>query len=106
MDYKYYGELFKVLSDANRLMIIDFIASKDTCACHILKEFDITQPTFSHHIKVLKKYNIINTKKEGKKYINTLNFDKINEIKNVIDQITLSKECNCDSNCKCKEVNR
>lgn len=107
MDYKYYSDLFKVLSDSNRLKIIDLIASKDTCACHVLKEFDITQPTFTHHISVLKKHDIIRTKKEGTKSINTLNIDKIMEIKKFIDDLTINKKCMCEDNCDCnkKEVN-
>ncbi len=103
MNYKYYSELFKVLSDSNRLKIIDLIASKETCACNVLKEFDITQPTFTHHISVLKKYDIIKSKKEGTKSINTLNIDKIKELKNFIDALTTNKECNCEEDCNCNK---
>ena len=48
------AEMFKVLSDSNRLQIIDMLSCGEMCACKILEKFNITQPTLSHHLKVLR----------------------------------------------------
>ena len=39
------AEMFKVLSDSNRLQIIDMLSCGEMCACKILEKFNIKQPT-------------------------------------------------------------
>lgn len=53
LDYEDKMRIFKALSDQNRLEIIEILSCNEKCACEILKNFDITQPTLSHHMKVL-----------------------------------------------------
>ena len=53
------AETFKVLSDSNRLQIIDMLSCEEMCVCKILEKFIITQPTLSHHLKVLSDNNSI-----------------------------------------------
>ena len=45
MDYTEYARLFKALSDPKRLKIVHMLAGGELCACKILEEFHITQPT-------------------------------------------------------------
>ena len=59
-------ELFKALSDVNRLMIVDLLADGELCACRILEKFDITQPTLSHHMKTLCACGLVKGRKQGK----------------------------------------
>lgn len=57
----------KVLGDQNRLQIIEILAAQDEmCACNLLEYFEITQPTLSHHMKVLNESGLVETRKEGK----------------------------------------
>ena len=51
--YEQAALLFRALSDPNRLAIIDMIKTEEKCACKILEELQITQPTLSHHMKIL-----------------------------------------------------
>ena len=52
--------LFKALGDENRLRILKLVSQgEDLCACRILDELDITQPTLSHHMKILKDAGLI-----------------------------------------------
>lgn len=61
------AQLFKVLGDENRLRIIKLIAESDEiCACKLLDELNITQPTLSHHMKLLRDSNLIRARKEGR----------------------------------------
>ena len=55
MDDKYEvnSRIFKALSDVNRLKIIDLLSYEEKCGCKILEHFNFTQPTLSHHMKVL-----------------------------------------------------
>lgn len=65
VDYGRQAKIMKVLSDANRLRIIDILSCGELCACDILENFDITQPTLSHHMKVLTEAGLVNQRKEG-----------------------------------------
>ncbi|MDD3339641.1 MAG: metalloregulator ArsR/SmtB family transcription factor [Lachnospiraceae bacterium] len=65
-DYIRYAKILKVLADSKRLKIVAMLADKELCACDILEEFKITQPTLSHDMKLLCDIGIVNARKEGK----------------------------------------
>ena len=56
----------KALGDENRVQIIKMLTGGELCACKILDAFNITQPTLSHHMKILTECNLVNSRKEGK----------------------------------------
>ena len=43
----------KALSDTKRLEIVQMLSDGEKCGCKILDKFNITQPTLSHHMKIL-----------------------------------------------------
>lgn len=55
----------KALSDTNRLEIVRMLSDGEKCGCKILDKFNITQPTLSHHMKILVDCGIVNDRKEG-----------------------------------------
>lgn len=86
MDEQEAATLFKALSDANRLRIVRLIANTENmCACNILEAFDITQPTLSHHMKVLCSYGLVDGRKEGKWMHYSLNRKVFSELKAYIE---------------------
>jgi len=88
--------LVKALADANRLMIVDMLSCGELCACKILEQFHITQPTLSHHMKILCDCGLVNWRKEGKWTHYSLNPAKVQELKDFISFITTDKEkCIC-----------
>ncbi|RRG05000.1 MAG: ArsR family transcriptional regulator [Lactobacillus sp.] len=66
MDYQKYVQMLKAMADPNRLKIIDLLSCGSLCACDILEHFDFSQPTLSHHMKVLQNAGIVAARKEGK----------------------------------------
>lgn len=66
MDYQRYAQMLKAMADPSRLKIIDLLSCGSLCACDILKHFDFTQPTLSHHMKVLQQAGIVAARREGK----------------------------------------
>ena len=56
----------KALGDSNRLRIVRALLEGEMCACRLLEQFSITQPTLSHHMKVLCDCGLVNVRKEGK----------------------------------------
>jgi ArsR family transcriptional regulator len=102
--YKEYAQLFKVLSDPNRLMIVDMLSCGELCACVILEKFRITQPTLSHHMKSLCDCMLVNGRKEGKWTYYSLNEETVNRLRAFLGEVTSSKEsCICNITVCCGE---
>ena len=58
--------IFKALCDENRVQIFRLLQNGEKCACKLLEALNITQPTLSHHMKILLDSGIVNGRKEGK----------------------------------------
>ena len=83
-----YVQIFKALSDQTRLEIILMLSkAEEMCACKILERFEITQPTLSHHMKILSECGLVNTQKIGKWSHYSLNREIISDLQNFINNI-------------------
>ena len=58
--------IFKAFCDENRIKILQLLTDGEKCACKLLEALNITQPTLSHHMKILLDSGIVNGRKEGK----------------------------------------
>ncbi|MCL2839085.1 MAG: metalloregulator ArsR/SmtB family transcription factor [Oscillospiraceae bacterium] len=97
--------LFKALADKNRLQIVDMLSCGDKCACNLLENFDITQPTLSHHMKILCDCGLVSARKDGKMTMYSLNNQTVEDIKGCLcTKGGNSEECICDEDCDCKEL--
>jgi ArsR family transcriptional regulator len=58
---------FKALADPTRLEILRFVAAQAgaVCVCDIVSRFDLSQPTISHHLKVLREGALLRSSKIG-----------------------------------------
>ena len=58
---------FKALSDPTRLDVFRLIAAQEApvCACDVVDRFDVSQPTISHHLKVLREAGLITVSRRG-----------------------------------------
>jgi len=90
--------IFKAMSDETRLKIIDMLSCDELCACDILEEFAITQPTLSYHMKILTESGLVNARKDGAWTRYTLNLELVGLVKFFLDQITTDT-----ADCICKE---
>lgn len=68
MERQYAEEVrvFKALGDENRLKILEYLKSGEKCACKLNTIVDVSQPTMSHHMKILCDAGIVAARKEGK----------------------------------------
>lgn len=90
----------KAMSDPNRLRIIEMLTRGEKCGCELLDELHVTQPTLSHHMKVLGDCGLTASRKEGKWSYYSINCGKFREYKEYISGISC-----CDtvaSGCCCK----
>lgn len=105
LNYEENSKIIKALSDSNRLQIIDILSCGEKCACDILEKFHFTQPTLSHHMKVLMDCGIVNCRKEGLWSYYSLNSSNCNKlIIFLMNLITDTDDCICKdkSKCECK----
>lgn len=75
MDTKEVARISKAIGDGNRIEIIEMLSEGEKCGCRLLERFDITQPTLSHHIKILVECGLVNDRKEGKWHYYSLNVE-------------------------------
>ena len=78
----------KAMSDANRLRIIEMLTQGEKCGCNLLEELQVTQPTLSHHMKVLSDCGLVSSYKDGKWQHYSINCGKFKEYKEYIAAIT------------------
>lgn len=57
---------FHALADANRLAILCALQHGELCACELLDDLQISQPTLSHHMKLLIDSGLVSGRKEGR----------------------------------------
>lgn len=59
---------FKALGDPTRLRLLSLIAARagnDVCVCELTDAFDVTGPTISHHLRVLREAGLIDCERRG-----------------------------------------
>ncbi|MFH9726082.1 ArsR/SmtB family transcription factor [Streptomyces sp. NPDC017254] len=62
------AKAFKALSDPVRLRLLSLIASHEggeACVCDLTGPFDVSQPTISHHLKVLREAGLVGSERRG-----------------------------------------
>lgn len=61
-----YIRVFKALTDENRIRVLELLCEGEQCACVLLDDLKIKQPTLSHHMKILCDSGLVVSRKEGK----------------------------------------
>ena len=62
------AQVFKALGDPVRLRLVSLIGARqggEVCVCDLTSAFALTQPTISHHLKVLREAGLIDSKRRG-----------------------------------------
>lgn len=62
------ASVFKALGDPVRLRLLSMTASRaggEVCVCELTPEFELSQPTISHHLKLLRQARLIDCERRG-----------------------------------------
>jgi ArsR family transcriptional regulator len=65
--------IFKALNDVTRREILELLKEKDLTAGDIAASFDISKPSISHHLDILKRADLIASEKKGLYVIYSIN---------------------------------
>ena len=60
------GKFFKALGDETRQRILGLLLVRDLCVCELITALGMTQPTTSHHLKILENAELIQSRRDGK----------------------------------------
>ena len=57
---------FRALGDPTRVAIVNRLAGAgEVCVCELVAEFDLSQPTISHHLKILREAGLVESRRRG-----------------------------------------
>ncbi|EES49397.1 autorepressor SdpR family transcription factor [Clostridium botulinum] len=68
-----FNDAFKALSDNTRRKILDLLNEKDMTAGDIADYFQITKPSISHHLSILKQAGLVSDERKGQYIYYSLN---------------------------------
>ena len=72
--------LFKALNDQTRRQKLELLKETDLPAGAIADAFDISKPSISHHLDILKQANLVSSKKHGQFVVYSLNTTILDEV--------------------------
>jgi DNA-binding transcriptional ArsR family regulator len=84
--------LFKALDDPTRRKIIEMLRERDMTAGEIADAFDISKPSISHHLDLLKQANIVLSIKQGQFITYSLNVSVFEEMLKWVFDIMQTKK--------------
>ncbi len=96
--------IFKAFCDENRIQILKLLQGGERCACELLEELSLSQPTLSHHMKILCDSGVVIGRKDGKWMYYTISAEGAALAKDCITEITsvtaqslpIHPKCSCD----------
>ena len=93
MDERKTAAVFKALCDENRIRILKLLTGGEKCACKLLDELSVTQPTLSHHMKILCDSGIVSGRKEGKWMYYSISEQGTENARNLLRELTTVSCC-------------
>lgn len=72
--------VFKALNDTTRRQILELLQEKDMTAGEIVEQFNISGPSISHHLDLLKQAKLVNAEKDGQFIYYSLNTTVVDDI--------------------------
>ena len=70
-------EFAKALADETRQKIMALCCCRELSVNEIVEALDVTQPTVSHHLAILKRAGLVHTERRGKQVLYTLNQESL-----------------------------
>lgn len=84
---------FQALSDPNRQKVLDLLKKKEMSVSEIAVYLKITLPTLSHHLDILKRADLVSSRRDGQKILYSLNLSVFEEVsEKIIKFLSLKKK--------------
>jgi len=86
------AEFLKIIAEENRLKILCILRDGEKCVCDIWQYLELPQNLTSHHLKILKDFDLISSKKDGLKVFYSLNKNIISKYSKLLNIFLKSYE--------------
>jgi DNA-binding transcriptional ArsR family regulator len=86
------NKIFKALNDPTRREILEMLKEKDLTAGEIAEKFNISWPSVSHHLDLLKQAQLVEAEKNGQYISYSLNTTVVDEILKWLVQFRTKKK--------------
>ena len=99
LDERRIALVFKAFCDENRIRILNLLCGGEKCACRLLEELSISQPTLSHHMKILCDSGIVLGRKEGKWMHYRISMEGVQLAREYLDGLTVAQNLDEEKPC-------
>lgn len=74
------GELINIIASQSRLKILFLLTKGELCVCKIYDSLNLSQSLVSHHLTILREYNLVNTRREGRWIYYSINKETLKKL--------------------------
>ena len=74
-----YMRVFKAFTDESRVRVLELLCDGEQCACVLLDDLKIKQPTLSHHMKILCESGVVACRRQGKWSYYSIDAEKLEQ---------------------------
>jgi ArsR family transcriptional regulator len=85
--YSLKAEFFKALAHPTRVRILEQLRQGEKCVCEFIENLELEQPNISQHLAVLRKEDIVVSRKEGLKVLYRVKHPEIFQILDLVGSI-------------------
>lgn len=89
-DFQKVANFLKIINEPNRLKILCFLRQGEQCVCDIWKNLGLPQNLTSHHLKTLKEFDLIESRREGRKIIYFSNKKIVSKYASLLNNFLIS----------------
>ena len=82
------GDAWKALADPTRRKILELLKEKDMNAGEIAESFNMTKPSISNHLNILKQADLVDAEKQGQNVVYSLKTSVLEDILGMLSDLT------------------
>jgi DNA-binding transcriptional ArsR family regulator len=86
------SQTFAALADPNRQKILECLKKSELPVSEIAKNLNITLATLSHHLDILRRANLVSSRRDGRQIFYSINLSVMEEIMESISKLLISKK--------------
>lgn len=82
------GDVWDALADPTRRQILKLLRASDMNAGEIASKFDMTKPSISHHLNILKNADLVRAERSGQNIVYSINTSVLEDMMDLIAEMT------------------
>lgn len=82
-----YMRVFKAFTDESRVRVLELLCDGEQCACVLLDDLKIKQPTLSHHMKILCESGVVACRRQGKWSYYSIDAEKLEQAADYLEKM-------------------